>query len=121
MFLNESLTGDPWNGRADLPLTREWFGITSTVHVARIKVEIFLMDSKECSSYSSPIEYLELRKGAEVENSHWVPVRRNIGGIFSNILMIILSLSFTSFVDKSHSESGGDIGADRNRVHIQEE
>lgn len=74
VLLNESLTGDPWTGLADLQLSRASFDVNDD-DVDRIKVEVFLSDSKECHSKSS-IEYLELTptEKSAVSDSHWIPV-----------------------------------------------
>lgn len=76
IFLNESVTGDPWNGLVDLPLTKTLSSGT-TEDVVKIKAEIFLFDSKECPS-SVRIEYFELGSTevakASLQESPWIPV-----------------------------------------------
>lgn len=82
VYVNESSAGGVWTGVEDLPLPREYFGNEENDGVFdKLKVEIFLHDSRECQS-DSTIKYLELSRPKEeddkatnsVQDSHWIPV-----------------------------------------------
>lgn len=78
IFLNESKTGDPWNGFADLPLTTT-SSANGDEEAVQIKAEVFLFDSKDCSS-SVRIAYLELgdKEDRSIQESHWIPVSETL-------------------------------------------
>lgn len=78
IFLNESKTGDPWNGFADLPLATT-LSASGDEEAVQIKAEVFLFDSKDCSS-SVRIAYLELgdKEDRSIQESHWIPVSETL-------------------------------------------
>lgn len=71
---SNGLLSEPWSGVEDLLLPRIFFG-TDGDDSDLLKVEVFLIDSRNCQSNSS-VEYLELKRQTNhsVRNSQWMQV-----------------------------------------------
>lgn len=82
----------PWAGVEELLLSRDHFGDEDVDEADKLKVEIHLVDNRECHS-SIRIQYLGLsnkdqeKEEIAVQSSHWIPVSGNL--VFSlNSLLI---------------------------------
>lgn len=77
----------------ELSLSRDHFGDEDVDEADKLKVEMHLVDNRECHS-SSRIQYLELnnkdQEGEEiaVQSSHWIPVSGNLVISLNSLLII---------------------------------